>query len=90
MPTAHRQGWLQRARAAGSSDEAGEANAEASAWVSALFNELVLDLDGCALSFRRLQLQQLGGGWRRARGGGGPAEGTEQLKSKQRDSQQHS
>ena len=34
----------------------GEPDAEASAWLQALFNELVLDLDGCALSFQRLQL----------------------------------
>ena len=34
----------------------GEPNAEASAWLQALFNELVLDLDGCALSFQSLKL----------------------------------
>ena len=47
-----------------------EANAEASAWLADLFSELILDLDGCALSFRQLKLVPAGGTQRASSGPG--------------------
>ena len=43
-------------------NRAGENNAEAGDWIAALFNELVLDLDGCALTFRQLGIAPAGAG----------------------------